>query len=230
MPEVIQESVSVNGPRRLAGEMAYTLESPQAMCLLVNPHPYMGGRMDNNVIRCLSSVLSASGIATLRFDYTGVGSSEGAPLDSADAMAAFWRTGQAPVDPLMEEDAGSSLHWLQRQYDAPMFVVGYSFGAFVATRIAPAKCAGMILISPTVKHHDFTVSHLGHIPKLVIASDDDFATDAITLGRWFESLPPPKSEVRIQGGQHFFRGLEHEVARATLDFVNSVLVSRRAVH
>lgn len=223
MPDVVQESIHVKGPRRLAGELAYTVDSPRAICLLINPHPYMGGRMDNNIIARLASTLSAARIATLRFDYAGVGSSEGQAIDVIAAMAEFWRTGHAPVDDLMIEDAASSLAWLRAQRRAPLFVVGYSFGAYVASQIAPDDCAALVLISPTLRHHEIDVDFAPGVPKLIISSDNDFATDSATLSRWFEALQPPKRQRRIPGGQHFFRGMESEVARLTLEFFNDAL-------
>ena len=228
MPDVIQESVSVRGPRRLAGELAYTVEPPLATCLLINPHPYMGGRMDNNVIAHLASALSAARIATLRFDYAGVGSSEGQAIDVLSSMAAFWQTGHAPVDALMIEDAASSLNWLRAQHHAPLFVAGYSFGAYVAMQIAPADCAGIALISPTVKHHDFSSPSATGVPTLVISGDNDFATDATTLARWLDALSAPKRVRHIVGGQHFFRGLEQEVAREAIAFFKDILDLRSA--
>lgn len=223
MVEVIQESVVVHGPRRLTGEMAYSVDSPRALCLLVNPHPYMGGRMDNNVIARLAAALSSARIATLRFDYAGVGASEGPAIDVLTAMADFWQTGHAPVDSIMIEDAATSLKWLREHFDAPLFVVGYSFGAFVATKILPTDAAGLVLISPTLRHHEFAADPAPGIPKLILYSENDFATDSETLITWADALSMPRRTCRIDGGQHFFRGLESAVATRVLDFMIDIL-------
>jgi uncharacterized protein len=223
MLHVIQESVRVPGARRLAGELAYPLSELRAMCLLANPHPYMGGRMDNNVIGRLAARLAATGVAALRFDYSGVGSSEGSSIDVESAMGEFWRTGAAPVDPLMIEDAAASLNWLRGLYRAPIFLIGYSFGAYVAASIHPVDAAGVVLISPTIKQHAFDLSSVTDLPKLVIHADDDFANDDSAMTSWVQSLPSPKRTKRIVGGQHFFRGLEDCVAEEVIAFIDETL-------
>jgi len=227
MPQVIRESVFIDGPRRLTGELAYSLGRSRSLCLMVNPHPYMGGQMDNNVITRLTSVLSEAEITTLRFDYGGVGSSAGHPVNVNASMAEFWRTGQTPIDALLIEDAATCFAWLRRQAEIPIFVVGYSFGAHVASQLDLTDVCGVGLISPTIKHHNFDGPWPTDLPKLVVYGDNDFATDPATMDRWLASLPAPKIVRRISGGQHFFRGLEQDVADATLTFINTTVELRR---
>jgi len=229
MPQVIRESVFIDGPRRLAGELAYSLGRSRALCLLANPHPFMGGQMDNNVIARLASVLPLAEITTLRFDYGGAGSSAGDSVSTNAAMAEFWRTGRTPIDALLIEDAAASLAWLRRQQDLATFVVGYSFGAHVSTRIDLADLCGVGLISPTINHHKFDSPWPSDLPKLVVYGDNDFATDAATMERWLASLPAPKVVRQISGGQHFFRGHEQAVANAALEFINNSLETRKVI-
>jgi alpha/beta superfamily hydrolase len=222
MTEIMQESVSIPGPRRLAGELAYPFDQPRASCLIVNPHPYMGGRMDNNIVAALGTALPAAGIATLRFDYSGVGASEGSAIDVTAAMSDFWSTGDAPIDPLMVDDAKTALCWLRRQAPAPLFIIGYSFGAYVASRIAPSDLCGLVLVSPTIKHHTINLAGIG-APTLVLHSDNDFVADLATYDKWLAPLSPSVQHHCMRGGEHFFIGLENSVAEACVEFIGEVL-------
>ena len=77
--DIMQERVWIDGPRRLAGELAYPMgDDPVGAALLVNPHPYMGGSMHNNVIAHLHAALATAALVTLRFDYSGVGETRAA--------------------------------------------------------------------------------------------------------------------------------------------------------
>lgn len=225
MSTCLREKVSLTGPRgRLDGELCYPIETPRAVLLLCNPHPLMGGQMDNNVIAALAELLAESGAITLRFDYAGVGASEGPQMDLATSMAAFWQDGRAPEDPHMVRDAQAALHFAQELTDAPLIVVGYSFGAYVAQTIA-AQCAavrGLGMISPTLTQHTFA-THLPHpLRRLVIFSDNDFATPAQATQQWLAQCLDRPEAVCITGGEHFFKGCEAEVTDAVRRLMNCI--------
>ncbi|MEP0841427.1 MAG: hypothetical protein HRF43_01795 [Phycisphaerae bacterium] len=211
--DLIQEAVRIEGPRGpLAGALAYTEDAALAACLLVNPHPHMGGRMSNNLIARLAAELPSAGLIALRFDYAGVGESPGEPIDLYASMARFWATDTAPEDPLMIEDARAAAGWLRSQAGLPVGLVGYSFGAYAAASIADADTIGLAMISPTLTRHDFSTLAACAAPKLVVYSDDDFATPADATQRWAGSLPNLRGAHRLAGGNHFFRGQEDRVA------------------
>lgn len=219
---VTQERVRFTGPRgALAGELAYG-EAANAAALLLNPHPYMGGRMDNNLIRHLAVSLPEQGVATLRFDYGGVGESEGGEIDVAASMAEFWRTNAAPQDPAMVEDARAADAWLRRTLGLPPVLIGYSFGAFVAGRLLDAATPAVVLMTPTLLQHDYTALAESAAPKLVVYSDDDFATPMEVSRRWTAAAWEPKRSLCVTGGEHFFRGLESTVGEAIARFLRAL--------
>lgn len=220
MSEVLQEIVRIDSSRGwLAGELAYAESDVTAAVLLINPHPLMGGRMDNRLVVRLAERLSRSGIACLRFDYGGVGESDGDPVDVAASMTQFWDTGTAPEDPLMVEDAKAALEWLRQNVDRPIAVIGYSFGAYAATRIVDSAVASLILITPTISRHDYTHFQNIDLATLIVHSDNDFATDLSQLKAWIETLPGPTSTRSFPGADHFFRAQESNVADACAEFV-----------
>jgi alpha/beta superfamily hydrolase len=224
LEEMTRETVRIPGPRGLlAGELAYGSGAITSAFLLINPHPHMGGRMSNSLILHLAETLTAAGAATLRFDYAGVGESEGPDLDVYASMAQFWETGAAPEDPAMIEDARQAARWLTRQVKAPLVYIGYSFGTYAAAMILDSQAAGIALISPTVGRHDFSRLQRSPHPKLVVYSDDDFATPPAATRQWIASLPNVRSTHCIPGGNHFFRGQELQVAGLCRAFVAGLI-------
>lgn len=227
--EILQERVQFAGSRSmLIGELAYPMTATTFSCLLVNPHPYMGGQMVNSLIRHLAAALAAQGAVTLRFDYSGVGDSAGNRVDTVTAMARFWETGTAPDDPRMVEDVGGALDWLIAQSDLPTAVIGYSFGAHAAVASLSPQVWALILISPTVCQHDFSGLDSFSGPVLVVHGEDDFATPRPQLESWFKRLREPKQVCFVPGGEHFFRGCEDRVVDACAGFLDGWL-ARRAV-
>ena len=212
----------------LAGEISYADDVDAGyLALLLNPHPHMGGSMCNGLIAHLATGLVSSGAVVVRFDYRGVGASEGVTPDVAASMAEFWRSGRAPEDEGMIADARAALRWARREApQIPVLLVGYSFGAAAATRLlADEGVSGAVLIAPTLRQHDFSGAAAPVTPPLlVIYSDNDFATPLGVTQSWLATVDADSH--CIVGGDHFFLGLEAEVAGACATFASRVL--RRA--
>ncbi len=225
--QITRESVYIAGPiGRLAGELCYPDTVTKAAVLIANPHPLMGGAVNNNVIERLALDLPAHGYVTLRFDYGGVGNSGGEPVDVAENMRRFWETGTTDADPRMGEEAGQVASWLSLQFDQPIVGVGYSFGAYALTASALDRLAALAMISPTVTRHDFDPLGNSDIPVMAIYSDDDFATPAEVTRDWIESLGPRARGHLLVGGEHFYRGLEPRVVDLCVTFFGRSLDDR----
>ena len=116
----------VPGP---AGRLQASLWSPpkdkpvRAVCAMCHPHPLFGGTMNNTVVFRTARGLEQGGVRVLRFNFRGVGLSEG--LHDG-------RGGE-------EEDLSAALDWLARENQGlPLWAAGFSFGA----RTAAARAAG----------------------------------------------------------------------------------------
>ena len=229
------ERVSIPGEAGLlAGELSYGDDGdaggggPFHLALLINPHPHMGGSMRNGLVAHLAAELPATGAVVLRFDYRGVGDSDGASPDVAASMAEFWRTGHAPEDEGMVSDARAALRWARRQAPAlPVLLVGYSFGASAATRLLHEDgLAGVVLIAPTLRQHDFSRAAGGAAPPLlVVYSDNDFATPRGVTESWLSTVDAESH--CVVGGEHFFLGQEPVVTRVCAAFASRVLQRRQ---
>jgi len=215
MRDTICERVEIPAPAgTLCGQLGYRMDTAHpptppsriAGVLICSPHPYMGGHMDLPLLSTIADHLVARGTPTLRFDYGGVGNSGGPPFDVGSAMDAFWKTGVAPQDPTLIEEARCVLRWFTNQLNAPIMLIGYSFGALVASRICDDSTPAIALVAPTVTHHDYAGFSNDRIPTLVVAGVGDFATADDEMVAWVRSLSPATRLVQIPEADHFFRG------------------------
>jgi alpha/beta superfamily hydrolase len=212
-PATVTESVFFRtGPYLLHGELAYP-EAGRAMGAVVfaGPHPLLGGNMRNNVVRRLGDGLAQQGFLTLRFDYRGVGRSQGPPIDVNKQLIQFWKTSHAPGEADFWQDVQAATDFAQQTVPGlPVTLIGYSFGCSLLPRVKPEKPPGaLVLIAPTVTKHDFNSYDSVSSPLLVFASEDDFATDVQSLEKWFNTLTMPKQLIRQRCDNHFFRGHEN---------------------
>lgn len=208
---VVEDVYFQAGSNRLHGEFAYP-ETGSVSCgiVIAGPHPFLGGNTRNNVVRSLGDGLAQQGLATLRFNYRGVGRSEGPAIDMARHLAEFWQTSHAPDELDLWQDLQAAVEFL---HDAtpgvPVVLIGYSFGCVLLPQVQPRhKLAAMMLIAPTVGRHDFNPYQAVSTPLLVVTSDDDFVTGGTQLESWFRTLNMPRQHIQKRCDNHFFRGHE----------------------
>src|SRR5436190_1807092 len=117
MPEVI-----INGPEgRIEGRYHHARGTNAPMALVLHPHPLHGGTMNNKIVYTLYQCFVKRGFSTLRFNFRGVGRSQGS-FDRGEGELA---------------DAAAALDWLQGYNpNAPTcWVAGYSFGAWIGMQL-----------------------------------------------------------------------------------------------
>jgi alpha/beta superfamily hydrolase len=175
------EPFSLLGP---AGRLEAELHRPQNdrsfRAVVAHPHPLYGGTMDNGVVMLITRALVAAGGETLRFNFRGVGGSDGdydegrgERLDLAAAIAAL--SVGAPALPLL--------------------VAGYSFGAVMTLEWSSAgeganadAPAAVLLVAPPVTHYRDRAWSLGAIPSVVLYGERDELTPPAlleeTASRW----------------------------------------------
>jgi len=176
--------------------------------ILCHPHPLYGGDMDNNVVGGLQGALAQRGFSTLRFNFRGVGKSEGAYADGVGE----------------EADVRGAVDFVIEKTDCPLFLAGYSFGAAVGTKavVADERVRALACISPPIEMYDFSCLNDVAKPKLLVAGDRDFVCPVKPLEALFDSLMQPKAIHIIPGADHFWGGMEDQVADYVIDFLQGL--------
>ncbi len=186
---------SSEGTLLLEGRLGVGNGERRAGVVLCHPHPLYGGDMDNPVIVALQEAFALLGMHTLRFQFRGVGMSEGRHDH-----------GRGEVD-----DVKAAFAFFHARHIRPVYGGGYSFGSWVLLRALSDLCArfplaGLVLVSPPVDFMDFSkISSPRTTPSLFIAGSRDVFCSLPTLERWLSSPPSPLHTLSvIEGEDHFF--------------------------
>jgi len=181
-------------------------QTPTIGVVLCHPHPLYGGDMQNNVVSALADTFQQAGMATLRFNFRGVGRSGGEHGG-----------GEAEV----EDVKAAVTYLLSRQAVPTVVVAGYSFGSMVGLRAGAADSRVHQLIGVALPVGFGDPSFLLNVmkPKLLISGDHDSYSPIPALQGLFAKLPEPKALVTVPGADHFFWGQEEEVAKAAVEFL-----------
>jgi alpha/beta superfamily hydrolase len=228
--ETVSESVVIaTDEGTLAAVLAYPQDIPAIGRLVVaGPHPLLGGTMENNVVRAVAEGLAMQGWITLRFDYRGVGGSEGPSMCDAAAMQSFWETSEVQDERERWTDLRDSCRWL-REIDSaerPLVVVAYSFGNLVLSQWLEqhGKPDAAICIAPTLDQHDLGPLGQSPVTKFIIAAEADFATSAESTHAALPSWKNTKTEWASDRDGHFFRGHESWLCQRIAHFLNDLTV------
>lgn len=204
MRATLEKSVAIAGAEALSALEGIFLASDAAEsgslgAVIAPPHPLYGGSMDAPVCNELAYACRKAGIASLRFNWRGVGASAGEPSgDPGDADADY----SAAVDHLAETVEG------------PLLAAGYSFGAAAALRAAARhpRIRRLVLVAPPPALLDAAQVAALTRKVLVVTGESDAIAPAPALQALFGGLERSRVEV-IPGADHFFqRGLA-ELAR-----------------
>jgi alpha/beta superfamily hydrolase len=176
-----------------------------ATAVILHPHPLHGGTMHNKVVHTLARAFGELGIASVRFNFRGVGSSAG-----------VFAHGEGET-----EDALAVIAWLrQLRPGAPVWLAGFSFGAYVALRAAAsAQVSGLITVAPAVHLYDFTTFALPRCPWLLIHGEADEVVPVEMVRDWLSGIEVQPQTLFLPGVSHFFHGQLTELKSALHDFV-----------
>ena len=181
-----------------------------AVAVICHPHPLQGGTMHNKVVSMLERSLRELGLATVRFNFRGVGASAGVH-DNGDGETL---------------DLIAIGEWLAvvRPGDA-LWLCGFSFGSLVAARAVrhlPAKC--LISIAPPIgKYALFETLPPPPCPWLIVQGEDDDVVSPQAVFDFVANAADPPMLVRMPQTGHFFHrkllDLRGAVKHAVRDFL-----------
>ena len=179
---------TIAGP---AGTIECALDAPAAeprgTVVVCHPHPQHGGTMDNKVVQTLARAFVALGWRSIRFNFRGVGGSQGA-----------WDDGVGEIDDALAVIAAFA--------GSPFMLAGFSFGAYVASQAAlrladGAKPQRMVLVGPSTERQ--TMPAVPADSVVIHGEIDDVVPLAATLA-W--ARPQALPVIVFPGVGHFFHG------------------------
>jgi hypothetical protein len=192
------ERYTIPGP---AGALEVALNLPaeprRGLALVHHPNPVEGGTLDNKVAHTLARTFFGLGYAAVRFNFRGVGASEGTfdhgVGETADALAAL-------------------AHGRERTGDLPVVLAGFSFGGFVAARVArQVEAERVVLVGPAVRR--FPVEDVPSDTIVIHGEEDDVVPLADVLA-W--ARPQALPVTVFPGCGHFFHGRLPQLSRVVV--------------
>lgn len=186
-------------------EAIVTEAASDTVAILCHPHPLYQGTMHNKVVTTMAKACDALAYSHIRFNYRGVGASDGCFGDMVGEIA----------------DAMAVREYALHQFPgAKIVMMGFSFGSFVAASVAQQTIArALVTIAPAVHHADFASLTAVTCPWLVVISGND---ELIPLAdaKAFVDHPPSKLEaVVMDDASHFFHGRLIELRQQLLEFL-----------
>jgi len=183
-------------------------DPPCGAALVSHPHPAYGGSMSNNIVLTLCETMADAGLAAVRFNFRGVGDSQGTSSGGEEEV----------------EDVRQAAQQIKTMYsDLPFFLSGYSFGAWVGLQAAldlPFPKA-LIAVSPPNAMFDHSFISQTRKPLLIVAGDRD---EYCNIDRLLPSLEDVSYELaHTPAADHFWYGQEAFLASAVTSFIKNKL-------
>lgn len=187
-------NLTIQGP---AGQLESVIEYPKehtkrAVAIVCHPHPLHEGTMNNKVVTTVSRFLQSLGMPVVRFNFRGVGKSEGEYGNTDGEL----------------EDLFAVMDWVNKEFpNLPIWLAGFSFGSFISARAATQRSvAQLISIAPPVVNFDFYSVSRVPCPWVVIQGEEDEVVDPKKVFAWLETRDEQPTVIRLPGVGHFFHG------------------------
>jgi uncharacterized protein len=185
---------------------------PRAAVVFAHPHPQYGGTMHTKAVYQGTKGLARIGCAVLRFNFRGVGRSEGTFDSGAGEKADF----SAALDYMTAKFPG-----------LPLWAAGFSFGAWAALEVGAAddRVSVLIGIAPPVAtsvsgmDYEFPNTLASTKPKFFVQGEADEVCPLEAMWQFYGRLEEPKELVVIDAADHLFEGKTPEVGEALEDLL-----------
>ncbi len=187
-----------SGPEgRIEGRYHRSNKANAPVALVLHPHPLYGGTMNNKVAYNLYHSFARNGFSVLRFNFRGVGRSEGKFDNGIGELS----------------DAAAALDWLQIQNPnaSSYWMGGFSFGSWIGMQLLMRRpeIQGFVCISPPTDSYDFNFLSPCPASGLIVQGNQDSIVSEDGVAKLVEKLAKQKNtEIDYQviaGADHFFR-------------------------
>jgi uncharacterized protein len=208
---------AIHDLRGPAGHLEALLDEPsgdpRAAVVFAHPLPTHGGTMHTKVVYQGAKGLVRAGCAVLRFNFRGVGRSEGSFTGGEGEKADF----RAALDYMTAKYRGR-----------PLWAAGFSFGAYVALDVGATddRVSLLIGIAPpwTKLGYDFSNTLKSTKAKFFVQGESDDICPIQDMWKFYGQLPEPKELVVIDAADHLFDGHASEVGEALEDLLSDFVV------
>ena len=184
-------------------------EGLDCFVILCHPHPLYGGTMETKLVARSAKILSQSGFHTLRFNFRGVGRSEGS-----------WAEGEGELN-----DLNSVLDYIISRFPGSRIAVfGFSFGAWIGLNVGSNRSdvEALVAVAPPVQDAPFDSCEKSIKPKLVVYAGRDSVVDRRELVAWTSSLKGLTKVIEIPEADHLFTNEVDSVGRIVSTFLLEV--------
>lgn len=180
------------------GRLEALLEIPadedniSCVAVVCHPHPLHQGTMLNKVAHMVARTFVDLGVPALRFNFRGVGRSEG---EFDDAIGE-------------QQDAIAALDFMQQRWPGSKeWLGGFSFGAQVSLAVAAIRPLDwLVTVAPPIMRLDLATFQRPDVRWLVVQGTDDELVDAEAVHAWVDSMNPQPALEIIESADHFFHG------------------------
>ncbi|HEU5369160.1 MAG TPA: alpha/beta fold hydrolase [Ktedonobacterales bacterium] len=180
---------------------------PLPAAVLCHPQP-ASSDMDDLLLLTLARELALNGVLALRFNFRGVGRSQGEQTDGR-------------FEPL--DLAGAAAYLLQQPETNPekLCAIGHAFGAYVALTYAPfdPRMRTVVAISLPLFRVGKGFAEKFERPKLFVTGEFDEVCPSHKLEPFVAALPGPKGMKIVTGARHLMRGYENETSGAVVTYI-----------
>ena len=210
--------ILISGPEgKIEAKYNHNNNDKSPIALILHPDPSKGGTMNTKIVFQLYKIFAQNGFSTIRFNFRGVGKSEGAFDDGEGELS----------------DAASVLDWLQ-QYNTNSkicWVAGFSFGSWVAMQLLMRRpeINGFVCVSPPANLKDF--GFLAPCPSsgMIIHGDKDNIASYDSARILSEKLQKQKKvEIifkPIKGADHYYENNKEEFNSIVDEYIKKKLTN-----
>jgi len=203
-----EQDLTIPGP---AGDLQSLMVQPDGwretdpIVICCHPHPLHGGTMHNKVVYILAKTFHQLGCASLRFNFRGVGESQGTFDNGAGE----------------QEDVLAVAAWLQQHYpEAPLWLSGFSFGGYVAlmvqARLQPVR---LLVVAPAVELYPDVQQIQVQTPDwILVQGGQDELVSPVAVGEWLKLQARKPRLIWLEQAGHLFHGHLNQIQDQILNF------------
>jgi len=203
-----REPLSIAGPAgRIEAEIERGSLEPEAVAVICHPHPLQQGTMNNKVVTTLARTWSRRGAAAVRFNFRGVGRSEGVFDDGRGELS----------------DALAVIDWVAAEAapESDLYIAGFSFGGAIAFRAAGERASrALVTVAPAISRMPLEPRR-PQCDWLVVQGLEDEIVSAESVLNWCAAFEPSPIIDTMDGVGHFFHGRLGELANSLNRFLDT---------